>query len=1056
MFPSGFVYQYGSSDVLCYYTGTNVECGNFDLVAGATRSFTVMFYVPTVTSCSTTSVQNKATLTANNIVSTPAQSTVWTIVNCPASSASSSSNSSANANLVLNKSGPTSITRGTTISYTLSVTNNGSATAENVSITDYPPSGIYFQSSQSTGCYQNGTAVVCGNFDLAPGVTRTYNVVFYIPTTDYCSTTSIQNTAYGASNNGIWSTNQSTVTTTLYCASSSSSSSYSSYQSSSNSSANANLVLNKSGPTSITRGTTISYTLSVTNNGSATAENVSITDYPPSGLYFQSSQSAGCYQNGSTVVCGNFDLAPGVTRTYSIVFYIPTTDPCSTISIQNTAYGASGTGIWSTNQSTVTTTLYCASNSSSSSYSSYYSSSSSSSGNISLSKSGPASITRGSYVSYALTVTNSTSSTVSNISITDMFPSSFAFQQNQSSSGCYQNGSTVVCGNFDLSAGVSRTFNVVFYVPTTEYCSTTTVQNTAYATSNNGYWSNNESVVTSTLYCQSSSSSSSSSYSSYGNANLTLYKSGPSTITRGNNITYTLTVVNNGSGTASNISITDYPPSGFSFVSSQSTGCYQSGNNIVCGSFDLAANSSKTYTVVFSIPTDSNNCSTTTVQNSASATASSGYWSTSQSNVSTTLYCSSTNNNVTIDITDSPDPVEPDEDLTYYVKVKNNSSTYQGNVSVTQNLSSDTDFISASDNVSRYGSTLNWNISLNANETRTFTVRVHTDDNLDDNDTITTTAYTGSASDTETTRVDDNGGNHDISIDITDNPDPVRAGATLTYTIALRNDSSSDRDIDVRADLDSNVEFDYASDGGRERSKDRVEWDNVYVRRNSTTFLTLKVRVDHNVNRNGSLRLEVSADSEEQTETTRVDEEYVVINDNATVYLSKQADRYEAQPGDLVTFTVTLRNTSSTEARNLVVEDIFPEDKMSISDYGNGVNSGNMIRWNIDRLSPNETRTLTYRARLASYLRHGTVVNNTVRLSGGNLASFPSASSDIHIVQYLPQTGIDAFTSPLAGTTALLQKAGVPVSESMPAIVWSSFILLCMGLGGRLSRRFLI
>ncbi len=112
--------------------------------------------------------------------------------------------------------------------------------------------------------------------------------------------------------------------------------------------------------------------------------------------------------------------------------------------------------------------------------------------------------------------------------------------------------------------------------------------------------------------------------------------------------------------------------------------------------------------------------------------------------------------------------------------------------------------------------------------------------------------------------------NADINISITDSPDPVSVGDTITYRIRLRNREDFDVRTDVRAYLDSKTTFVSASEDGEDIDSDEVEWTRIDLDADDTTTLTLRVRVRSNTSSNGSVRLRVETDDDDATITTQV------------------------------------------------------------------------------------------------------------------------------------------------------------------------------------------
>lgn len=129
-----------------------------------------------------------------------------------------SSSSAPAADLFVTKSGPAAVTRGSTVTYTLAVTNSGPAAAQNVVVSDPVPGGLSYLSSTLSSCAQQGPAVVCPLGTLTPGTT-TFTVTFYAPAAQHCSVTTVLNTAAVSADNDPNPANNTsqTVATTLNC-----------------------------------------------------------------------------------------------------------------------------------------------------------------------------------------------------------------------------------------------------------------------------------------------------------------------------------------------------------------------------------------------------------------------------------------------------------------------------------------------------------------------------------------------------------------------------------------------------------------------------------------------------------------------------------------------------------------------------------------------------------------------------------------------------------------------------------------------------------------------
>lgn len=327
----------------------------------------------------------------------------------------------------------------------------------------------------------------------------------------------------------------------------------------------------------------------------------------------------------------------------------------------------------------------------------------------------------------------------------------------------------------------------------------------------------------------------------------------------------------------------------------------------------------------------------------------------------------------TISKTDNETEVRPGERLTYEITVKNVGNVDATDVEVIDDLPGNVDYVSSSDGGSRSGSRVTWSIDLNAGQSKTLTVKVDVDDNADDGDRIDNEACVENydCDDDRTTVVDNNNSDGDIRISVNGDPDPVDLCREdyVEYDIRLTNSSDSSERVDVIALLDSNTDYQSSSDGGRERSTDRVEWDNISISRNSSKTLRLRVRVESGTRDGDTLRLRVAvSDGDTDSETTRV----VNRCDNPPppqygapeLTIDKTADRTEALAGSLVSYTITIRNTGNEDLPNTVLTDDYPETYMTISDPGGGADAGGTLRWDLGTLRANSTTVVRYRVRL--------------------------------------------------------------------------------------------
>ena len=195
--------------------------------------------------------------------------------------------------LVITKDGsPDPVALGGTLTYTLSITNVGPATSTAVTIRDTLADGVDFVSATTTAgtVSQSGSTVTFDLDDLAPGSMATGTLVV-IPT----MTGTITNTVNVSSDEPLPSTVHGTSTRQTFVP--------------------ALVITKDDAPDPVALGGTLTYTLTVTNVGTATSTAVTITDTLPGGVSFISATTtAGTVsQSGGTVT---FDLGTSLQATW--------------------------------------------------------------------------------------------------------------------------------------------------------------------------------------------------------------------------------------------------------------------------------------------------------------------------------------------------------------------------------------------------------------------------------------------------------------------------------------------------------------------------------------------------------------------------------------------------------------------------------------------------------------------------------------------------------------------------------------------------------------------
>ena len=207
---------------------------------------------------------------------------------------------------------------GTTITYTLTVTNNGPSDSTGGTITDVLPTGLTFVSSAS-GCTVVGSTVTCMVPALAYGASVALTFIVMV---DAGQTAAITNTATVAGNETDPTAGNDSASHMTPLAS-----------------AETDLSISKDdGVTSVAFGTTLTYAVIVTNNGPSAAPGVSVTDPFPAtftGCSFTSTAAGGA--TGNTMGAGNPSDTLTMPAGSAVTYTVTCTAAEATGTVSNTA-----------------------------------------------------------------------------------------------------------------------------------------------------------------------------------------------------------------------------------------------------------------------------------------------------------------------------------------------------------------------------------------------------------------------------------------------------------------------------------------------------------------------------------------------------------------------------------------------------------------------------------------------------------------------------------------------------------------------------------------------
>jgi uncharacterized repeat protein (TIGR01451 family) len=202
---------------------------------------------------------------------------------------------------VTNSGSPNPVSANSTLTYTLTAANAGPAPATDATVTDTLPSGTAFVSASSTSgnCLQSAGVVTCHLGTLANGGTATMTVkVVPFNTGSISAVASITAVESDPST----ANNSATATNTVGSPSTDLS------------------ISNTDNPDPDVAGSTLTYTIVVTNNGPDTSTGGTVTDTVPSTATFVSATgtTGNCSQTNGVVTCFTGTLANGATSTITL------------------------------------------------------------------------------------------------------------------------------------------------------------------------------------------------------------------------------------------------------------------------------------------------------------------------------------------------------------------------------------------------------------------------------------------------------------------------------------------------------------------------------------------------------------------------------------------------------------------------------------------------------------------------------------------------------------------------------------------------------------------
>ncbi|HSR99356.1 MAG TPA: hypothetical protein VLM79_20030 [Kofleriaceae bacterium] len=537
---------------------------------------------------------------------------------------------------------PEPVAAGGTLTYTITVTNTGPGTSNGVAVLDSLPIGIGFVSASGTGwsCSAMDQDVTCLTPTLALAASATITLVVTAPT----SGGTVSNTASvsAMTPDGNSANNQATTGTTV------------------NAAADLSISMADS-PDPIFGSGQLHYAIDVNNLGPNTASGLTVSNSLPSGnVTFVSAVGAGwnCNPAGQLVICTRPSLLIGAAPTITITVQAPS----ESTSLMNTATVTSTSSdlVSSNNTAVVNTSVLSAADLS-----------------VAIVDS-PDPVTTTGALTYTVTATNAGPSQAAAVSVvTDLPPGTVFHSADGINWTCTHVGQQVTCTTPLLVVGAAPPIAIAVSAPGVD--GTITAASSVSSATTDPALGNNSASQDTVVNAPSDLA-------------LVLTAS-PSPVPAGSTLTYTIDVVNVGPRDATSLTVTNRLPDGnVQFQSAIGIGwaCLPNGQIITCTRGTLLVGAAPSIFIKITTPPTN---SVLIDQASVSATTDDLDLTNNAASITTNVFDSA---DLSITTSETPDPVRIGTNLTYTLSVANGGPSGAGAIAVVDTLPAGTTFQSAS------------------------------------------------------------------------------------------------------------------------------------------------------------------------------------------------------------------------------------------------------------------------------------------------------------------------------------------------------------------------
>ena len=424
----------------------------------------------------------------------------------------------------------------------------------------------------------------------------------------------------------------------------------------------------------------------------------------------------------------------------------------------------------------------------------------------------------------------------------------------------------------------------------------------------------------------------------------------------GDNVTYTVTVTNDGNADAKAVVVRDVLGKDLKFVSATGTYTFDEATNTITWTVDVDAGKTETFTVVATVINYGNVTNSLVVGNKTF------------------------NKNVTVpEIT--PDKTVDNENpnfgdnLTYTVTVKNEGNGNATDVIIVDNLGKGLEYVSSTGNYDNKTNTITWKVDLASGETKTFTVVAKIIGYTD----VTNEVTVGNKTSAVTVNIPEIIPAKDVN-----NTTP-NFGDKVEYTITVNNNANKDAKQVVIVDtLGKGLKFINASHNGKyDESTRTITWIIDLGAGESAVF-----SVNAAVEAYGNINNTVVVGNKSATKNITVPE----------ITPIKKVENTVPNFGEEVTYFISVFNSAIVDVKQVVVVDHLDKGLKYVSSSHNGVydEASHTVTWVVD-IAAGSSLDLTVTAVADEY---GVLTNNVT-------VGDKRASVDVTVPEIIPAKSVD-------------------------------------------------